>query len=113
LKALTDPKLRVVTHALRLRRQRPDTFLSGAYTPVFVDGPAAAHAVAFLRGEDVLVAVSRWTVRLTETGWGDTSLQLPPGEWTDRLAGRRFADRVNTADLFAELPITLLEKTRG
>jgi (1->4)-alpha-D-glucan 1-alpha-D-glucosylmutase len=113
LKTLTDPKLRVVTHALRLRRQRPDTFLSGAYTPVFVDGPAAAHAVAFLRGEDVLVAVSRWTVRLTETGWGDTSLQLPPGEWTDRLTGRRFADRVNTADLFAELPITLLEKTRG
>jgi (1->4)-alpha-D-glucan 1-alpha-D-glucosylmutase len=52
-------------------------------------------------------------VRLTETGWGETSLQLPPGEWTDRLSGRRFADRVNTADLFAELPITLLEKTRG
>jgi (1->4)-alpha-D-glucan 1-alpha-D-glucosylmutase len=113
LKTLTDPKLLVVTHALRARRERPETFLAGAYTPVLVDGPAAAHAVAFQRGDDVLVAVSRWTVRLAETGWGDTSLQLPAGQWTDRLTGRRLSGNVNAADLFAELPGALLEKTRA
>ncbi|WP_319444919.1 MULTISPECIES: malto-oligosyltrehalose synthase [unclassified Mycobacterium] len=112
LKTLTDPKFMVVTHALRARRERPETFLAGAYTPVFLDGPAAAHAVAFQRGDDVLVAVRRWTVRLAETGWGETSLQLPTGQWTDRLTGRRLTGSVNAADLFAELPGALLEKTR-
>jgi (1->4)-alpha-D-glucan 1-alpha-D-glucosylmutase len=113
LATLTDPKLRVVSHALRLRRQRPETFLSGGYTPLLADGPAAAHAIAFLRGDDVLVAVSRWTVHLSETGWGDTSLQLPPGDWTDLLTGRRFTGGVRIAELFAELPGALLEKTRA
>jgi (1->4)-alpha-D-glucan 1-alpha-D-glucosylmutase len=61
----------------------------------------------------VLVGVRRWTVRLAETGWGDTSLQLPAGQWTDRLTGCRLTGSVNAADLFAELPGALLEKTRA
>jgi (1->4)-alpha-D-glucan 1-alpha-D-glucosylmutase len=113
LKAATDSKLRIVSHALRLRKRRPETFLTGGYTPVLAAGPAAAHAIAFLRGDDVLVAVSRWTVRLSETGWGETSLQLPAGDWTESFTGRRFADAVRLADLFAELPVALLEKTRA
>ena len=113
LTSLTDAKLRVVTHALRLRKERPDTFLSGAYTPVLVDGPAAAHAVAFLRGDDVLVAVSRWTVQCSESGWGDTSLELPPDVWTDRLTGRRFTGRVHAVDLFDDLGVALLERIDG
>ncbi len=45
--------------ALRLRKELPDTFLDGGYRPVPAAAPAAAHLVAFLRGDDVLVAVSR------------------------------------------------------
>src|SRR6185436_19902647 len=71
LAELTHPKIRVVRAALHLRRRRPDTFLSGGYTPVFADGDAAEHVVSFLRGADVLVAASRWTTRLDETGWGE------------------------------------------
>ena len=48
------------------------------------------HVVAFLRGDDVLVAVQPVDGRPAETGWGDTALALPDGEWTDRLTGRRF-----------------------
>jgi (1->4)-alpha-D-glucan 1-alpha-D-glucosylmutase len=113
LRAMTHPKIRVVAAALRLRRERPDTFTSGGYRPVLADGPAREHVVAFLRGDDVLVAVSRWTARLAETGWGDTSLTLPDGDWTDRLTGLRFVGRVQLADLVADLPVALLEKTRG
>jgi (1->4)-alpha-D-glucan 1-alpha-D-glucosylmutase len=113
LRAMTDPKIRVVAAALRLRRERPDVFASGGYRPVLASGSAREHVVAFQRGDDVVVATSRWTVRLADSGWGDTSLALPAGDWTDRLTGRQFTGRVAVADLYAELPVTLLEKTRG
>ncbi|MDT5107950.1 MAG: (1-_4)-alpha-D-glucan 1-alpha-D-glucosylmutase [Mycobacterium sp.] len=113
LRAMTDPKIRVVAAALRLRRERPDTFTCGGHRPVLAAGSAREHVVAFLRGDDVLVAVSRWTVRLADTGWGDTSLALPDGDWTDRLTGLRFSGRVKLTDLYVDLPVALLEKTRG
>lgn len=111
LRAGTDPKLRVVGAALRLRRELPDTFRDGGYRPVPAAGSAAAHLVAFLRGDDVLVAVSRWTVKLAETGWGDTTVTLPEGIWTDRLTGRTHAGSPAATELFAELPAVLLERT--
>ena len=111
LDRLTHPKIRVVRRRAAPAPRRPDTFLDGGYTPVLADGDAAEHVVAFLRGEDVLVAVSRWTIRLDEIGWGDTTLTLPDGTWTDRLTGRRARGTVSAAELFAELPVALLERT--
>jgi (1->4)-alpha-D-glucan 1-alpha-D-glucosylmutase len=113
LRAMTDPKIRVVAAALRSRRERPDTFVSGGYLPMRASGAAREHVVAFQRGDDVVVAVSRWTVRLADTGWGDTSLALPAGDWTDRLTGSRFTGTVELTELFAQLPVALLEKTRA
>jgi (1->4)-alpha-D-glucan 1-alpha-D-glucosylmutase len=110
---MEHPKMRVVQAALRVRRDRPETFLGGGYRPVLATGPAAEHVVAFLRGEDVLVAVSRWTVRLGETGWGATTIGLPSGTWTDRIAGQRHQGRVLVADLFADMPVALLERGDG
>lgn len=108
---MEHPKMRVVAAALGARRDRPETFLAGGYRPVLAGGPAAEHLLAFLRGPDVLVAVTRWTVRLSESGWGETTLALPPGTWTDRIAGRRHHGRMAVAELFAELPVVLLERT--
>ena len=113
LDALRHPKIRVVAAALRLRRDRAATFTDGDYTPVLAEGPAADHMVAFRRGDDVLTAVSRHTVLLSETGWGDTALVLPEGQWTDRISGGRFSGRTLAAELFAELPVALLERTDG
>lgn len=110
LRAGTDPKIKVVGAALRLRRELPDTFLEGGYRPVPASGSAAAHLIAFLRGDDVLVAASRWTVALAETGWGDTTMTLPEGIWTDRLTGRTHAGTPAATELFAELPVALLER---
>lgn len=73
----THPKMRVTAAALRLRRDRPETFLSSQYRALLAAGSAHANLVAYLRGEDVVVAASRWTVHLEETGWGDTALTLP------------------------------------
>ncbi len=113
LEALRHPKIRVVAAALRLRRDRPASFTDGGYTPVGADGPAADHLVAFLRGDDVLTAVSRHTVVLSETGWGDTTVALPDGQWTDRISGARFRGTVLAVELFADLPVALLERTDG
>ncbi|PRC46477.1 malto-oligosyltrehalose synthase, partial [Mycobacterium sp. ITM-2017-0098] len=102
------PKLRVVRAALALRRERPDTFVGGGYRPLLAAGEAAQHLVSFARGDDVVVAVSRWTVRLADSGWGNTSLTLPDGVWTDRLTEISHRGTVLAADLFADLPVTLL-----
>jgi len=112
LHAGNHPKLRVTASALRLRRERPDVFLGGDYRPVLAEGSASEHLVAFLR-DDVLVAVSRWTVRLDEIGWGDTLLPLPAGEWTDRITGRQWTGQCAAAELFAELSVALLARARG
>lgn len=110
----TDAKMRVVTAALRLRRDKPDVFVDGDYTALLADGPAAAHLVAYARGSDVITAVTRHSVRLAETGWDDTSLTLPEGTWRDRLGGgAQFSGKTSAADLFAELPVALLERIDG
>lgn len=104
------PKLRVVAAALAARRDRPASFLRGGYQPVLAEGPAADHLVAFLRGDDVLVAATRWTLTLAETGWGATSLALPAGSWVDRITGVRHRGWVPALRLFGELPVALLER---
>ncbi len=110
LKSLQHPKIRVVAAALRLRRARPDTFLRGDYRPLLATGAAADHVVAFGRGDDVVVAVSRWTLRLDETGWGDTMVPLPDGRWRDTLSGAVFTGATPTAVLFTDFPVALLER---
>ena len=112
LSALQHPKIRIVQAALRLRRDYPDLFSSGDYHPMLACGPAAEHVVAFRRGGEVVVAVARFTVRLAETGWGDTALTMPAGVWTDRLTGRRFSGAPGAEQLFSELPGVLLERDR-
>jgi (1->4)-alpha-D-glucan 1-alpha-D-glucosylmutase len=113
LKTLRHPKIRVVNAALSLRRARPETFIGGSYTPSLAHGPAADHLVAFQRGSDVLTAVTRGSVALSESGWADTSLRLPDGDWIDRIGGSRFRGRVLAAELFTDLPVVLLERVDG
>ena len=111
LTATVHPKMRVTHAALRVRQDRPSSF-GGEYRPVLAEGSAAEHLLAFARGDDVLTAVTRHAVRLSETGWGDTSVQLPDGAWTDRISGARHTGRVLAAELFTELPVALLERAR-
>jgi (1->4)-alpha-D-glucan 1-alpha-D-glucosylmutase len=110
LTELQHPKIRVVTTALRLRRTHPESFVGGAYVPVLANGEAGDHVIAFRRGDNILVAVTRWTMRLAETGWGNTVLPLPEGSWTDTLTGAMASGPTSTAELFADLPVVLLER---
>ncbi|CAL9414891.1 Maltooligosyl trehalose synthase [Streptomyces sp. enrichment culture] len=104
----------VVTRAaLALRARRPGTFGDAAtYEPLPAEGPAAAHCVAFARSGGAVTAVTRLSLRLAEAGgWRGTTLPLPPGRWADALAPEReFAGHARVADLFADMPVALLER---
>lgn len=97
-------KLHVTCSALTLRRERPELFTG--YTPVTTTGSAASHAVAYDRGGAITV-VTRLPVGLAAAGgWGDTTLDLPPGTWHDVLTGLDTDGRL--ADLLAVHPVALL-----
>jgi (1->4)-alpha-D-glucan 1-alpha-D-glucosylmutase len=107
---LSDEKLRVTAAALRLRRDHPGWFGAEAgYQPVYAEGPAAAHCLAFGRGERVITAVTRLSRRLAGAGgWDGTYLPLPAGGWRDLLTGRAVTGKARLAELFAENPVALL-----
>ena len=104
-------KLFVVHRALTLRRDRPELF--EGYRALAADGPAAAHAWAYARSEDLVVVGTRLPVGLEASGgWRDTTLALDDGEWTDAITGASTAGGpVEAAELLDRYPVALL--TRG
>ena len=94
----------LVRVALAVRRAHPGAFApgTGTYEPLLARGPAAEHAVAFVRGGEVITAVARLTVALgADGGWRTTSLALPDGAWRDVLDGRVHDGEVPAAELLA------------
>ncbi len=102
-------KLLVTSRALRLRRDHPAWF-AGSYVPLAVDGPAAGHAVAFIRGSQAVTVVTRLPATLRRRGgWGSTALTLTGPAWRDVLTGTVHpGGRVPLAGLTARLPVALL-----
>jgi (1->4)-alpha-D-glucan 1-alpha-D-glucosylmutase len=75
-------------------------------------GENAIRVVAFLRGGGALTIVPRLTARIT--GWGDTTLEIPEGVWTDVLTGRSHnAGTARIADILRPLPVALLLRDRA
>jgi (1->4)-alpha-D-glucan 1-alpha-D-glucosylmutase len=75
-------KLHLIWSVLNLRCRRPEAFAAG-YTPI----PAGDEVCAFMRGEDVLVAVA------VRDRWQAPSWSLPAGAegtWRDVLTGAEF-----------------------
>ncbi|MDP3712757.1 MAG: malto-oligosyltrehalose synthase [Mycobacteriales bacterium] len=100
-----DPKLRLLATSLRLRRDRPETFLRGSYTPL----PAGLRALAFCRGEEVVTVVPVRAVSVARDGWGDEAVELPPGRWHDLLTDAEHdGGSVRLADLLTDSPVALL-----
>lgn len=108
------PKQRLVRAALRLRRERPGSFVRGTYSPVLAAGPAADHLLGFHRGPDggapdVAALATRRSLGLERAGgWRDTRIDLGESAWTDRLTGQIVTGQVPLAELFLEHPVALL-----
>ena len=102
------PKLWLAQRALDVRRRLPDCFAGATYEPLNAAGHRAANVVAYVRGGRVAVIAPRLVLGLRD-GWGDTTVTLPEGRWTDELGGST-ADvgEVSLAALLSGFPVALL-----
>ncbi|MEW2358568.1 malto-oligosyltrehalose synthase [Spirillospora sp. NPDC029432] len=109
---LHDEKLLVTSRALRLRRDRPEWFGTGAYEPAAAEGRAARHVLASRRGErpGALTVATRLPAGLERAGgWHGTYLDAGPGLWRDVLTGEvHRGSRLALADVLGTLPVALL-----
>jgi (1->4)-alpha-D-glucan 1-alpha-D-glucosylmutase len=113
------PKLWLTLRALDVRRGHAAAFAPGStYQPVVATGARAAHVVAYLRGAadadpggEVAVVVPRLVLGLGR-GWGDTSVELPPGPWADELSATAVqGGPVALAGLLGDFPVALLTRS--
>jgi (1->4)-alpha-D-glucan 1-alpha-D-glucosylmutase len=119
-------KQALIARTLAARQHRPTLFARGHYMPLEVEGPRAAHVIAFARREgreSMITIVSRQSFALLPPGdgilippvtWEGTSVPLPAG-----LAGRYqdvvwgaprelSANRLLLGEALAALPVALL-----
>ena len=108
----------VTWKGLDLRRRKAEAFRRGAYTALQSDSESV---VAFLRGDELLVAAPRLTARLTKPGamplgkvWGDAVLAgAPAGTWVNIFTGDEIQTSggpVKLAEMYARFPVAILER---
>ncbi len=105
------PKLWVLHHTLRVRRERTSAFgAEGAYTPLAAQGAKARHLIAYLRGNDVVVIASRLVLGL-KRDWQDTSLEVPLGIWRNEFCGTVFnGGKLPIVEVLSRFPVALLSR---
>ncbi len=98
-------KLFVTLRLLGLRARRPEVMIGGGYEPL----EAGEHALAFVRGGVILVAVA-----LRDAGL-EAALAAPRGRWRDVLRGeeRSFAMREPLARVVGEHGFAVFERLSG
>jgi (1->4)-alpha-D-glucan 1-alpha-D-glucosylmutase len=96
-------KLFTILRLLGLRARRPDAFRSGGYRAL----DAGEGGCAFLRGDEVLVAVS-----LPREGAEEPTLEVPAGRWRDVLRGEEssISGRRPLSRLLGETGIGVFER---
>ena len=104
------PKLWTVTQALKLRSNHADWFgAKGEYSPVPAKGELRESVVAYLRAQKAMVVVPRLVMNTRKSGWGDTYIDLPPGNWNNLLSGEaEKAGKVAISQLLETFPVALL-----
>ncbi|HLS44083.1 MAG TPA: malto-oligosyltrehalose synthase [Ornithinicoccus sp.] len=98
---LSDEKLLLTATTLRLRRERPASFMAG-----FTLLAAGDRLLGYLRGDDVAVLGTRGPDASGRVP--DVEVELPYGTWTDRFTGASHVGRVESGDLLRDLPVALL-----
>ncbi len=111
--ALADegaPKLWLTQRALAVRRAHPEAFgPEGDYHPLTAAGERAGHVVGFVRADRVAVVVPRLVLGMAAAGgWGDTSVELPAGQWDDALTDVVSEGSVRVGELLGRFPLALL-----
>jgi (1->4)-alpha-D-glucan 1-alpha-D-glucosylmutase len=113
-------KLATIATLLRHRQNHDQLYAEGDYQPLPASGARADDLCAFARsrnGKRLIVAVARRAYRSQgATDWLDTGLPIPEGlrraQWHELLSGRVLdlqAETASAAELFAHLPVVVLE----
>jgi (1->4)-alpha-D-glucan 1-alpha-D-glucosylmutase len=126
LSTLADGRIKLFTmqRVLALRNAHQSLFADGSYMPLEVSNPE--HAFAYMRGDDVLVVIPRFTCTLTggraEPALGDVwkgqSVMLPAdagGTWVHAFTGKHMEPshkEFTLSDLFADFPVAVLTRRR-
>lgn len=105
------PKLWTIYRTLRIRSKLADAFgENGCYKPLLASGKRADHVVAYMRGDNVAVAVPRLVFTLNDD-WKDTTFELPSGDWKNELSAASVrGGLIRCKELFAQFPVALLVK---
>ena len=115
-------KLFAMQKTLAVRNAHRAVFDDGAYTPLEVTDPD--HAFAFLRGEDVLVVIPRFTYTLAKGGatmplgetWHGLEVTLPEEsgtKWVNAFTGKEVSVKENTlplTEVFADFPVAVFTR---
>lgn len=112
----------IVHQALKIRRALSEWFVGGSYHAVFAQGDRESHLTGMARGTGeggrpenigvIAVVTQRPQVLQQRSGWQDTTLTLPEGEWVDQLTGRRYEGTVQVSEVFDLFPTALLLSAR-
>ena len=105
-------KMFTTVMALDVRNRHAETFRRGAYRAI--DG--GANICAFLRGDDVVVAVPRLIAKMSPRNvplgdvWGDARLNIS-GAWRNAFTDETVeGDSLPLAQVFATFPVAMLER---
>ena len=103
-------KLFVTTRALQTRAQHAETFRDGVYRALDTGTP---NALAFTRGDTILVVVPRLTTQLGKDlplgeVWGSHALDVA-GRWRNVFTGETL-ESLELAKVFATFPVAILER---
>ncbi|RTE48711.1 malto-oligosyltrehalose synthase [Actinobaculum sp. 352] len=113
--SLDQEKLWITSRILRLRRERPLSFVStrSGFAPLPV---TTSHAVAFTRTFDGVPSVVTVAQRLPRAladsgGFGRHTVVLPEGHWQDVLTGHEFSGGpIEISSLLEYLPVAVLAR---
>ncbi|MBW4037576.1 MAG: malto-oligosyltrehalose synthase [Acidobacteria bacterium] len=102
------PKLWLIHRAMQLRNEHPSWFgKEASYIAVKAQGQQSERVLAYLRGEDVLTVVPRYSQRAS--AWEDTAIEIPNGRWRDQLSGLEFdGGQLRLETLLELFPVALL-----
>ncbi|HEV3409520.1 MAG TPA: hypothetical protein VG095_04455, partial [Chthoniobacterales bacterium] len=114
-------KLFVTQRLLRFRRENPELFLRGSYTPLRVSGAHAESCLAFARehtGLRIVVIVPRLSARLgfppVAQAWQDTRVAFSGNVGHDLFSQRELhgtGDWISVADALAQVPFGVFATT--
>jgi (1->4)-alpha-D-glucan 1-alpha-D-glucosylmutase len=109
-------KLFLIRALLHLRRDNPNLFARGSYSPLERRGAFARNCIAFAReldGQALVVLAPRLSSRIgfppIGDAWRDTAIPLSPGApFKDVFTGSEFSAETRVAELFSTLPVAVL-----